>query len=172
MKIVLIGYMGSGKSSIGKKLATVLKIPFMDIDLEIEKREGISISDIFYKKGEIYFRKLENSVLKELLSTQENFVLSTGGGTPCYGNSMDFILSKENVAAIYLKLGIETLSSRLYSEKNKRPLLSHLDSKEVLEDFVRKHLFERAYYYNQAHFVIENEDGIDETVEKIISKLF
>ena len=172
MKIVLIGYMGSGKSSVGKKLASVLKVPFKDIDLEIEKREGVGISDIFAKKGEIYFRKLENTVLKDLLSTQEDFVLATGGGTPCYGDSMAFILSQENVVALYLKLGIENLTTRLYSEKNKRPLLSHLDSKEVLEDFVRKHLFERAYYYNQAHFTIENETEIDETVEKIISKLF
>ena len=172
MKIVLIGYMGSGKSSIGKKLASVLNLPFKDIDSEIEKREGCSISEIFSKKGEIYFRKIENAVLKELLSQPESFVLATGGGTPCYADSMDFILARENTEVIYLKMSIAALSTRLYLEKENRPLLKHLNSEEMLEDFVRKHLFERAYYYNQAHFVIDNENEMDETVEKIISKLF
>src|SRR5690606_3969307 len=172
MKIVLIGYMGSGKSSIGKKLASVLNLPFKDIDSEIEKREGCSISEIFSKKGEINFRKIENAVLKELLSQPESFVLATGGGTPCYADSMDFILARENTEVIYLKMSIAALSARLYLEKENRPLLKHLNSEEMLEDFVRKHLFERAYYYNQAHFVIDNENEMDETVEKIISKLF
>lgn len=172
MKIVLIGYMGSGKTSVGKKLASVLKLPFVDIDFEIEKKVGAKIPEIFSKKGEIYFRKIENTVLKELLSKKEDFVLATGGGTPCYGDAMSFILSKENVTAIYLKIGIKNLTNRLYGEKEKRPLLAHLNSMETLEDFIRKHLFERAYYYNQAQVVIENETSIDDTVEKIILKLF
>ena len=172
MKIVLIGYMGSGKTSVGKKLASVLKLPFVDIDLEIEKKERVKIPEIFLKKGEIYFRKSENKVLKELLSKEEDFVMATGGGTPCYGDAMSLILSKENVVAIYLKMGVKNLTDRLYDEKEKRPLLAHLNSKEALEDFIRKHLFERAFFYNQAHFVIENENSINKTVEKIILKLF
>jgi shikimate kinase len=172
MKIVLIGYMGSGKSSVGKKLASVLNISFIDIDSEIEKKEGCEISEIFSNKGEIYFRKIENTVLKEVLLRPDSFVLATGGGTPCYGDAMSFILGQENVNVIYLKMSFETLSERLFLGKEKRPLLAHLNSKADLEDFVRKHLFERGYYYNQAHFVVENEAEIDKTVAKIISKLF
>lgn|SRR5690606_12995563 len=172
MKILLIGYMGSGKSVVGKTLASVLKIPFKDIDSEIEKMEGLGITEIFSKKGEIYFRKTENSVLKELLSRPESFVLATGGGTPCYGDAMTLILNQENVVSIYLKLKLETLCKRLWEKKEKRPLLAYLHTKEAMEDFIRKHLFERAFYYNQANLVIENEGEIDETVEKIISKLF
>ncbi len=89
MKIVLIGYMGSGKSSVGKKLAEVLGISFMDLDDEIEKREHISIQKIFSKKGEIYFRKIEKEVLQTILIKRDSFVLATGGGTPCYADSMN-----------------------------------------------------------------------------------
>ena len=173
MKIVLIGYMGSGKSSIGKKLAEVLGIPFKDIDTEIEKETGSSISEIFSKKGEIYFRTIENKILKKLISQSESYVLATGGGTPCYANNMDVILEKEDVITVYLKIPLDVLTSRLYLEKDSRPLLAHLKTEDELNDFLRKHLFERVYYYNHAKLVIENKDeNIDEIVEKIVSKLF
>ena len=84
MKIVLLGYMGSGKSAIGSFLSEKLQIPFYDLDSEIEKIEQISIAKLFQTKGEIYFRKTENEVLKKILALEENFVLSLGGGTPCY----------------------------------------------------------------------------------------
>lgn len=173
MKIVLLGYMGSGKSSVGLKLADTLGIPLKDIDSEIEKQVGIPIPKIFSEKGEIYFRKIENEVLKKILSESENFVLSTGGGTPCYGDSMNFITEQQDVMSIYLKTPLSTLVSRLFLEKEKRPLLAHLKTEEDLDDFIRKHLFERAPYYNQANIIIENgSENIDEIVEKIISKLF
>lgn len=173
MKIVLLGYMGSGKSSVGEKLADVLRIPFKDMDTEIEKQVGVSIPRIFSEKGEIYFRKIENEVLKNILSEQASFVLATGGGTPCYGDSMNFITEQKNVMSIYLKTPLSILVSRLFLEKEKRPLLAHLKTEEDLDDFIRKHLFERAHYYNQANVIIENgSENIDETVEKIISKLF
>ncbi len=173
MKIVLIGYMGSGKSSIGKKLATVLGFPFTDLDSEIEKQEGCSVSDIFSKKGEIYFRKIENAVLKHTLSQTGNMVLATGGGTPCYAESILFITEQKEVVAVYLKTPLNVLCKRLFAEKSKRPLIAHLKSEEELNDFIRKHLFERAFYYNQANLIIENgPENIDDTVEKIILKLF
>lgn len=173
MKIVLIGYMGSGKSSIGEKLATVLGFPFSDLDSEIEKQEGCSASEIFSKKGEIYFRKIENEVLKNTLSQTGNMVLATGGGTPCYADSMLFMTEQEEVVAVYLKTPLDVLCKRLFKEKSNRPLIAHLKSKEELNDFIRKHLFERAFYYNKAQVIIENgTENIDDTIEKIILKLF
>ncbi len=173
MKIVLIGYMGSGKTSIGKQLSSVLGIPFKDMDAEIEKNEGLSISRIFSEKGEIYFRKTENEVLKKILSQPEGYVLSTGGGTPCYSDSMAFITDREDVVSVYLKTPLDILTARLFLEKENRPLLAHLKTEEELNEFIRKHLFERAFYYNQASVIIDNGvESIDETVEKIILKLF
>ena len=165
--------MGSGKSAIGKKLAESLGFPFADIDYEIEKRENKRISEIFTSKGEIYFRKVENSTLKHLLSNDQNIVLATGGGTPCYADSMSYMNSQKNITTIYLKTSLGILTKRLFSEKTERPLLSHLDSEENLNDFIRKHLFERAFYYNQADFIIENtNETINVIVKKIILKLF
>lgn len=173
MKIVLIGYMGSGKSSIGKKLAKVLGFPFTDLDSEIEKQEGRSVSEIFSKKGEIYFRKIENAVLKNILSQTGNMVLATGGGTPCYADSMLFMTEQKEVVAVYLKTPLDVLCKRLFAEKSTRPLIAHLKSEEELNDFIRKHLFERAFYYNQAHLIIENgPEDVDDIIEKIILKLF
>lgn len=172
MKVVLIGYMGSGKSSIGKELAEVLKIPFRDLDDEIEKTENSSISRIFSEKGEIYFRTVENKTLKKLLLQAESFVLATGGGTPCYGDSMTFMTEKEDVRTVYLKTPLDILTSRLFLDKENRPLLAHLKTEEDLNDFIRKHLFERVYYYNQSNYVIENNDeNIEDIVETIVSKL-
>lgn len=173
MKIILIGYMGSGKSSVGKKLAEVLGISFKDLDVEIEKQEANSISNIFSEKGEIYFRILENKILKNLLSQPESFVLATGGGTPCYADSMASMVEREDVKTVYLKTPLEVLTARLFKEKANRPLLAHLQTEEEVNDYLRKHLFERVYYYNQSKFVIDNtSENIDETLEKIVLKLF
>ncbi|MAO48673.1 MAG: shikimate kinase [Aequorivita sp.] len=173
MKIILMGYMGSGKSSVGKKLASALQLPFKDMDSEIEKAEGSSVSEIFAKKGEIYFRRVENQILKNLLQQADSFVLATGGGTPCYGDAIEVILKTSKIISIYLKAPIPTLVRRLYDENDGRPLLAHLNSEEVLEDFIRKHLFERAFYYNQAHMTVEaGEENTDKIVENIIAGLF
>lgn len=165
--------MGSGKSSVGKRLAEVLGIPFKDLDTEIENQEGKSISNIFLEKGEIYFRIVENKILKNLLSRPDSYILATGGGTPCYANNMDVMAKKEDVITVYLKTSLDVLTCRLFQEKTNRPLLAHLQTEEELNDFLRKHLFERVYYYNQSKLVIENKDAnMEETVEKIVSKLF
>lgn len=172
MKIVLIGYMGSGKSSVGKKLAEVLEVPFVDLDAEIEKQEGISVQEIFAEKGEIYFRKSENTVLKNLLLKPGNFVLATGGGTPCYGDAMDFITTQKEVVSVYLKSSLEVLVARLIRGKENRPLLSHLETEADLTDFVRKHLFERGFYYNRSKLIVDNALGnVDDTVAKITRNL-
>ncbi len=172
MKIVLIGYMGSGKSSIGQRLSEVLEYGFVDLDAEIEKREASKISKIFEEKGEIYFRKTEATVLKDILSNNTDEIVATGGGTPCYGRIMDDLLENEEVLAVYLKCSIDTLTERLFPEKEHRPMIAHLDTKELLDDFIRKHLFERAFYYNRANTIIDcNEKDEKEVVEKILFSL-
>ena len=172
MKIFLIGYMGSGKSYIGKRLAQRIDQKFIDFDEEIEKQENLSISEIFQQKSEIYFRKLEKQTLIRMLSSEENAVFSLGGGTPCYGDNMDLIKNSEDAVSIYLKLDIQTLTDRLYKEKEHRPVISHLNEKEKLEEFIRKHLFERGFYYNQSNYIINcSEKSSDEIILEIEQKL-
>lgn len=169
MRIVLCGYMGSGKSLVSKKLAEELSCDFFDLDQEIEKNQKLKISDIFSTKGEIYFRKTEMQVLKSSLNTKENTVLALGGGTPCYGNNLALIKENPNTILIYLKVNLETLTKRLFAEKEKRPLLNNIDNEEQLNDFIRKHLFERQYYYMQSDFKIEASSLTpEEIVEEII----
>ena len=150
--------MGSGKSTIGRHLASILSYDFIDLDDYIELKEDQSITSIFQSKGEIYFRKIETKYLEELLSSEGNFILALGGGTPCYSNNMDLILTTKTAKSIYLKLSIASLVKRLKSEKQNRPLINHLTSDEDLLEFVGKHLFERNQYYSQSNFTI-NTDG-------------
>ena len=156
MKVILIGYMGSGKSVIAKKLSENLKISFVELDNLIEKNQNLSIKDIFSKKGELFFRKLEHQIFNELILNDNDTIISTGGGTPCYFNNHE-LLNQENCISIYLKASIETLFHRLKKEKEDRPLLFNLTDIE-LREFIAKHLFERSFYYNQAKFKI-NVDG-------------
>lgn len=173
MKIVLVGYMGSGKSSVGKKLAEALGLPFKDIDTEIEKNEGVSVPELFSEKGEIYFRKTENSTLIKLLQRPDSFILATGGGTPCYGNSMEAILNAKDTVSVYLKVSIHELASRLFAQRAQRPLLAHINTQAELNDFIRKHLFERTHCYSQANNTIDaSSETIGEIVEKIVLQLF
>lgn len=166
MKYFLIGYMGSGKSTIGRVLAQTLDRPFYDLDSYIENQENLSIPEIFKTKGEIYFRNLEHKTLKELLTKEKDIVLSLGGGTPCYAGNMDILL-KEGTS-IYLQYPLEVLVDRLWEAKEQRPLVAHLETKDLLEDFVRKHLFERAPYYFQATHNIKLEN---ETIEEVVLRI-
>ena len=173
MKILLIGYMGSGKSSVGKILSELLKVPFKDLDTEIQNNEGMDIPSIFAEKGEIYFRKQENKVLKKILSQEADFVLATGGGTPCYADSMAVMLNAENTRTVFLKTPLPILCDRLLNEKGSRPILAHLDSREAMEEFVGIHLFERSHFYNQAELIIDTQaDSPKEIAEKIMNNLF
>lgn len=147
MKIVLLGYMGSGKSTLARLLAENLECDMIDLDDYIVEREGISIPDLFEKKGEIYFRLKESKYLKEILGLQKNLILSLGGGTPCYADNMKMI--KSGAHSFYLKASIDTLCTRLRSEKDQRPLIASLED-DQLKEFVAKHLFERRSFYEQA----------------------
>lgn len=172
MKIILIGYMGSGKSTIGKQLAKSINYSFIDLDQAIENDEQQPISEIFSKKGEIYFRKKERKTLEEVLANNSDIVLATGGGTPCFGDNIEFIKSLKDILTIYLKVSNEELTERLFNERLNRPLIAHLDTKELLNDYIRKHLFERSYYYNQSDIkVLSDNTTIDELIEEIKNKI-
>lgn len=170
MKIFLTGYMGSGKSLIGKKLAKSLDYSYVDLDEQIEVIEGTRINSIFNDKGELYFRKLENKILMDILEENSNMVVSLGGGTPCYGDNFEEIQNAGKT--VYLKATVQELTDRLFPEKIYRPVISHLETKEDLEEFVRKHLFERAFYYNQSDIIINvDQKDPDEIVKQIKQSL-
>jgi len=152
--IVLLGYMGVGKSSVSKQLANALGCKFIDLDDYIEDREKKSIQAIFKQKGEIYFRTIEHRYLKELLCSKAYDIIALGGGTPCYANNMDLINSG-NHQSFYLKMNLDSLTDRLFQIKENRPLISHISNMQELKDFVRKHLFERQFYYQQAKHTID-----------------
>ena len=172
MKIFLLGYMGSGKSYLGKQLSEKLDQEFLDMDEVIENKKGCSISEIFEKRGEIFFRKLERKVLEELVAGEKSAVIALGGGTPCYGNNLDLIKKGKEAVSFYLKWNIDNLTERLFREKDHRPMISHLKEREELEEFIRKHLFERSFYYNQSDHIITCDDkSPQQIIEEIKGKL-
>ncbi|MGJ8593856.1 MAG: shikimate kinase [Aquaticitalea sp.] len=172
MNIILIGYMGSGKSTIGQNLSQTLNLDFLDLDNYIEEAEGASISDLFSTKGEIYFRKIENRYLKEIIRN-ENVVISLGGGTPCYGNNMQIINEATNIKSLYLKASIPTLVDRLFNERAMRPMIAHLNTKDEMTEFIGKHLFERSYFYNQADATLTiDKKSVEEISAAIVMELF
>lgn len=169
-KIVLLGYMGCGKSTIAQNLSKITNIPFLDLDKCIEKKANLSINEIFEQHGEVYFRKLEHEIFVELLQYPENNIIGLGGGTPCYANNHE-LLQKEDVTSIYLKASIETLFNRLVNNKSKRPLIANMNEEEMRE-FIAKHLFDRSFYYNNAKYKVSVDDRtVEETVEDILAIL-
>jgi shikimate kinase len=168
MNIVLIGYMGSGKTSVGKKLAKKLNMMFLDLDEQIERNENMKISELFKTKGEIYFRKLETIQLQTLLSGKNNFVLAVGGGTPCYANNMALI--NNYAQSFYLKASLKTIYDKLIkvNNKNKRPLIADI-SDDDLTEFIAKHLFERMPYYEKAGQIINIDNKSKEQIIEAIS---
>jgi len=169
-KIILLGYMGCGKSTIANRLSKITNIPYVDLDKSIEERTNLSINEIFEQRGEIYFRKLEREVFIELLNSPENIIIGLGGGTPCYANNHE-LLKGDNILSIYLKASVDTLFERLVSNKSKRPLIADKNDDEMKE-FIAKHLFDRSFYYNQAQYKV-NIDGKtkDETTQDILALL-
>lgn len=147
MNVYCIGYMGAGKSTLGKKLAASLSYQFLDLDTYIEKTSGRKISYLFSQGMEELFRKLERVALI-YTATKTNMVISTGGGTPCFFDNIDMI--NRNGVSIYFELDAKSLAQRLEMAKVKRPLLKDKTSEE-LEAFVSQHLAEREAIYKQAH---------------------
>jgi shikimate kinase len=161
-KIFLTGYMGSGKSTAGKKLAAKLGFGFFDLDKFIESECGQTIPEIFAGKGENEFRALEHNALKKLI-TKENIVVACGGGTPCYYGNME--LMNNNGITIYLKMSVDALTSRLLKAKDKRPLLENKTEEEV-RSYIAEHLEKREDTYHQAQYTVKGKNlDVDELVE-------
>ncbi len=164
MRIYLIGFMGSGKTTVGRVLSRRLGFDFVDIDKEVEKLAGTSTRNIFKNKGEDHFRRLERDALLAT-SSKENTVISTGGGTPCFFGNMDFI--KQNGISVYLMLQPSTIVNRLENSKNPRPLVHGLSGND-LKTFVEAELEWRKEFYHAADYIIRGESV---SVDQIISFL-
>ena len=164
--------MASGKTSIGMELADLLGFPFIDLDQILESETQESIDQIFAKKGEVYFRKLEHQTLKHVLQQNEKGVLSLGGGTPCFSNNLELLLNRHDVKTVFLKASVQTLTERLFQDRSHRPLLSHIETKEELSEYIGKHLFERTQYYNQADLVLDANRSEQEILESLLFMLF
>jgi shikimate kinase len=165
MKIFLIGFMGSGKTHWGKLLSSKLQLPFRDLDSLIVEKENRSVSDIFAAEGEEYFRYKEMEMLEELVGKEENFILSCGGGTPCFFNNIEFM--KKSGKVVWLNTSVDVLKERLLKERMSRPLIREVDDEELKRFIIRK-LSERKMYYEQADVMV-NEESI--TLEELIRVL-
>lgn len=154
MKVFLIGFMGSGKTTIGKKLANYLKCEFIDLDKLIESKVGMSIVNYFELHGEAAFRELERDILQKT-EFPENVIIATGGGAPCFGDNMEWM--NKNGLVAYLSLSPKALASRLEHSKTDRPLIRHLKGDELI-DFISSKLQEREEFYNQAKYVVSASD--------------
>ena len=146
--------MGSGKTTIGKKLANYLKYEFVDLDKLIEVKAGMSIVDYFEIHGESAFRELEKEVL-QLAHFGQNAIIATGGGTPCYDDNMAWMSTHGQV--VYLSMPPKALASRLENSKADRPLIRNLKGDELV-DFISNKLKEREPFYNQSKFVVSASD--------------
>jgi len=146
--------MGSGKSTLGLKLSKKLNIPFFDSDQEIEKMVNLSVKSIFENHGEDYFREKEREFIKKMKS-QNEFVLSVGGGLPCFNNLMDEL--NKLGTTVYLKASPKFLFSRLNLERQERPLLLNLNDEQLIE-FIDEKLKDREETYARAKFTVETKD--------------
>lgn len=154
-RLYLLGFMGSGKSHIGRQLAERLQWQFLDLDDYLEEKEGTTITQIFKKQGEAKFRQLERDYLTRT-GLLEKTVFATGGGCPCFYDNMEWM--DVNGQTIYLKTPISILVDRLQAETAHRPLLAQ-KSKEELAAFIQQKLAERKFYYEQAQVIFEYQTG-------------
>lgn len=160
-----MGFMGSGKSTMGSVMARKMDCEFIDLDHFIVQNEGLTIPEIFDLHGEEYFRKCEAKYLRKVSDMADNVVVSTGGGTPCKGDNMEYM--RQSGLVVYLKLDPKMLCDRLINSKTVRPLIVGKTPPELLS-YIEATLSEREKYYLRANFVVANP-GRD--VDKIISMI-
>lgn len=152
----LIGFMGAGKTTLGKVAARQMGCTFLDLDILIESSEGMSIASIFELKGETYFRQLESKTLQEtVLQASPGTIISTGGGASCFYDNMAFL--NEHSITMFLDVSPPELARRLEPSRSKRPLLSNLSPNKFLE-WITDKLIERRQYYEQAQVVITADE--------------
>jgi len=166
MKLYLIGLLGSGKSVLGKKISQSVQLPFIDLDREIEKHEGLTISKIFSTKGQDYFRTIEAAALRKQSEPKE-FVMATGGGTPCFHGNMSFI--NQTGTSIFLDTPVQEIVERLSgSQRELRPLLEDVPDDKI-EQTLEKMLQNRLPFYEQAHFTVNGATATARDILQLIS---
>lgn len=164
-RIILIGYMGAGKTTVGRALAKELDMPFYDLDWYIETRRHKAVAQIFAEQGEEAFRRIEYNMLHEVAEF-ENVVISCGGGTPCFFDNMDYMNAQGQV--VYLKATTEVLMEHLKMARTERPLLKGKSPQE-LKAFIEEQLCARETYYSKARYtfdvsLMDNYEKIKETI--------
>ena len=164
MKIFLIGFMGSGKTTIGRRLAQITGFDFVDTDRFIEMQQGMTIAEIFAQHGEVAFREMERNILLDLQKC-EYAVVSTGGGMPCHADHMDMMLASGKV--VYLKTSPQALSRRLIRSYIERPLITGKTEAE-LQQYVVDQLAKREPVYHRAHIEVQTESF---SMEKLLQSL-
>lgn len=159
---------GCGKSTFGRKAAGLLRLNFIDLDMEISRVEKLSINEIFNQFGEAYFRENESKILKNISSNSDSFIMATGGGAPCYFDNMKFM--KASGITIYIRASVSQLLLRL-SEKGieKRPLLKQL-SEGNLEQGLSESLHQRKKYYEKSDFILPYHDSLEKDIVKILNE--
>ena len=168
MKIYLIGMPGAGKSTIGREIALRKKFPFFDLDKEIEKEEGKSVSEIFSQSGETYFREIESRVLNIISNSAESFVMATGGGTPCFYGNMDLMLQKG--FTIFLDPPLDLIERRL-TENRTRPLIN-IESEIPLLKRLEELLNKRMSFYEQAKLRISDNTNVTDRIIQLLPSNF
>ena len=165
MRIFIIGYMGAGKSTIGKRLANKLDVTFVDLDDAFEAKYRYSIPRFFDQFGEEKFREFENECLREIITDHEKAVISTGGGTACFNDNIS--LMNAEGTTVYIKMHPKSLADRLNRARRLRPVVSNILNDDM-QEFVEKQLLERSPYYEQAMITIKGE-SLD--IEELLGKL-
>lgn len=160
--------MGSGKTYWGKLLSIKLQLPFWDLDTVIVEQERQSVTDIFATKGEEYFRYQEKEKLEEITREEESFILSCGGGTPCFFNNIEFM--KRHGIVVWLNTSVDVLKQRLLKERKSRPLIREIDDEELKRYIIRK-LSERRLYYEQADVEVSEESvSLEQLIQLILQE--
>lgn len=166
--IFLVGYMGCGKSTLGRRLARRLGVPFIDTDARVEEREGASVSDLFRYEGEQRFREIEREVLDAAIAGNDSAVISTGGGLPVWGDNM----ARMNAAGctVYLRRSAENIACRLSPYgRRKRPRLQGLNDEELVA-FMTRDMASREPFYSRAKLILACDSlPDDELVERIVA---
>jgi len=165
MRIFLIGFMGCGKTTLGKKLAQKMGFSFIDLDHELERATGTTVSEYFSEKGEEAFRSLEKEILNTL-PYPTNCIVSTGGGTPCFFDNMEFM--NRSGITIYIEMPPAALAKRLEYGKHKRPLIANMDEGEMIT-FIENKLAERNPFYKRSFLRV---NGVGITPAKVKNELF
>lgn len=163
--IFLTGFMGCGKTTLGKKLASKLNWPFIDLDAVLEQQAGVAIAEYFSTHGEDAFRQLESSVLKEF-DYPADAIVSTGGGLPCFFDNVAWMNAHGHT--VYIRLTPKALASRLENNKEDRPLLRHKHGDELVS-FIESKLAEREPFYTQAEHIAE---GLNITPDVLLKQIF